>query len=506
MGVGGLSKQGCPPLRPLRLGQTGGDAERKAMASLVQYSKAPIQASLISVSDEDVNRQAVGSFQALMQFMGDQSKPRGKNDLDLLYGLLKLCQEENLRDEIYCQALKQITGHPRPRLCARGWTFLSLLTGYFPPSTLLMPYVTKFLQHSARSQELARRCQGHLQHTVKYGGRRQLPSPGEMQAFLKGQVVHLLLIHLPGGVEYKTNTHTFTVAAEVLEEMCGQMGITDPHEVQEFALFLIKGEGQLVRPLWPREYLTSEVVGLDVSLHSRRLSWETPLHFDNPTYVSTHYGQVLRDYLQGKLLVSAQEDARLARLAALQHLSRNHEEPPSEQDLLAYLPKQLLCQMNVAAVTSLMGQELWQLRGCSSQEAQISFIEAVSELPLFGYSVYMVLRVSKPALPGPGLLGLNRQRLILMDPSSQELCCSIALRDLRRLRVLSPLGPEDSPGLELNYGSADNPQTIWFELPQVGGLCALRRWQKRLTQACTSWPVTQALTAPSRRRILGQRV
>lgn len=34
------------------------------------------------------------------------------------------------------------------------------------------------------SAELARRCQGHLQHTVKYGGRRQLPSPGEMQAFL----------------------------------------------------------------------------------------------------------------------------------------------------------------------------------------------------------------------------------------------------------------------------------------------------------------------------------
>lgn len=47
-----------------------------------------------------------------------------------------------------------------------------------------------------------------------------------------------------------------------------------------------------MRPLWPREYLNSEVVGLDVSLHSRRLSWETPLHFDNPTYISTHYGQV----------------------------------------------------------------------------------------------------------------------------------------------------------------------------------------------------------------------
>lgn len=45
--------------------------------------------------------------------------------------------------------------------------------------------------------------------------------------------------------------------------------------------------------------------------------------------------------------------------------------------------------------------------------------EAVRQLPLFGYTVYVVLRVSEVALPGPGFLGLNRQHIILMDPSSQ---------------------------------------------------------------------------------------
>ena len=139
----------------------------------------------------------------------------------------------------------------------------------------------------------------------------------------------------------------------MLEELCRQMGITDPQEVQEFALFLIKGDseppglgrkhgqggfhccgleggsshawgwpghgrglggpwaglglalvslfrlgtwtlgaGELVRPLWPQEYLNSVLGGPDVSLHSRRLGWETRLHFDNPTCISTHYGQV----------------------------------------------------------------------------------------------------------------------------------------------------------------------------------------------------------------------
>lgn len=45
--------------------------------------------------------------------------------------------------------------------------------------------------------------------------------------------------------------------------------------------------------------------------------------------------------------------------------------------------------------------------------------EAVRQLPLFGYTVYVVLRVSQLPLPGPSFLGLNRQRLILMDPGSQ---------------------------------------------------------------------------------------
>lgn len=224
--------------------------------------------------------------------------------------------------------------------------------------------------------------------------------------------------------------------------------------------------GELVRPLWPHEYLNS-VVDQDVSLHSRRLSWETPLHFENPTYTTTHYMQVLRDYLQGKLLVTPQASAQLARLAALQHCSTAQGDPLAERDLLDYLPKPLRSQVNVSTVKNLMYQELRQLRGCSSQEAQISFIEAVSRLPLFGYTVYVVLRVSQLALPGPSLLGLNRQHLILLDPFNQKPYCSIALKDLHQLHLLSPLEKKGAPGLELNYGSADSPRTIWFELPKA---------------------------------------
>uniref|UniRef100_A0A2K6B323 Myosin XVB n=1 Tax=Macaca nemestrina TaxID=9545 RepID=A0A2K6B323_MACNE len=457
-------------------GQTDEGATGKDTDSLVQYTKAPIQESLLSLSD-DVNKLAVASFLGDFRPQAHHSHPSPH----LPFLSPQLCQEEKLRDEIYCQVIKQVTGHPRPEHCTRGWSFLSLLTGCFSPSTRLMPYLTKFLQDSGPSQELARSSQEHLQRTVKYGGRRWMLPPGEMKAFL--------------------------VAAEVQEELCQQMGITEPQEVQEFTLFLIKEKGKLVRPLRPAEYLNSVAVDQDVSLHSRRLGWETPLHFDNSIYISTHYSQVLRDYLQGKLPVSAKADAQLARLAALQHLSKANRNTPSEQDLLAYVPQQLQRQVNMASIKNLMGQELRQLGGHSPQEAQISFIggsgagtqseflpapsppaEAVSQLPLFGYTVYVALRVSMQALSGPALLGLNRQHLILMDPSSQNLYCRIALKSLQRLHLLSPLEEKGPPGLELNYGSADNPQTIWFELPQAQELLYTTVFLIDSSASCTEWP------------------
>lgn len=124
---------------------------------------------------------------------------------------------------------------PEPRLCARrefcarGWSLLSLLTGFLPPSTTLMPYVTQFLQDAGRSQgargrgsglglgsvgrgrkrllttarssaELARTCQEHLQRTVKFGGRQRLLPPGEMKAFLVRGVQAAGVLGLPPGL------------------------------------------------------------------------------------------------------------------------------------------------------------------------------------------------------------------------------------------------------------------------------------------------------------------
>lgn len=70
-----------------------------------------------------------------------------------------------------------------------------------------------------------------------------------------------------------------------------------------------------------------------------------------------------------------------------------------------------------------------------------------------------------PSVVTPSLRGSNLRCLCC----PQKLCCSIALKELQRVRLLSPLENDGPPGLELNYGSAHNPQTIWFELLKVRG-------------------------------------
>ena len=74
--------------------------------------------------------------------------------------------------------------------------------------------------------------------------------------------------------------------------MCGKNHSFGTSLVVQWLRPWAPGAGELVRPLWPQEYLNSVLGGPDMSLHSRRLGWETRLHFDNPTYISTHYGQV----------------------------------------------------------------------------------------------------------------------------------------------------------------------------------------------------------------------
>uniref|UniRef100_G1N0C2 MyTH4 domain-containing protein n=1 Tax=Meleagris gallopavo TaxID=9103 RepID=G1N0C2_MELGA len=352
-------------------------------------------------------------FAALMRFMGDQPKLKNQDDAQCAYEIL----QENLHDEVYSRLVPTHS-------VLRGWLLLNLLTGFFLPSNTLMPYATKFLQQaSSDPSKIARICQSNLRKNFMYGGRRHLPFPVEMEALLvlMGRGVRIL----PGCSIYLLLS-SLQVAKELLQEICEQMGAGEQEEMQEFALFAIRSTNILV------------------TVNLRRLTWKTPLHFEDKIYTDIHYGQVSNE--DGSQLVST-----------FWH----------REDLKEYIPKSLQSRISTETLQNHLDRLLRTMQPLRPVDAKIQFIEHVMKQPLFGYNIFLVEKVSNSTIPVPCYFGVNKEQIIVVDSITQELCHIIPLKELQRMRILRPTSEQGLPGIELNYGSAASPKTLWIELSQV---------------------------------------
>ncbi|XP_009705855.1 PREDICTED: unconventional myosin-XV, partial [Cariama cristata] len=431
-------------------------AEKKSAADLVRHTKVPIQESLLQYCDSELNELATKNFKTLMRFMGDQSKLKNQNEVECIYEILQLCKEkESLHDEVYCQVIKQVTHNPNQESVLRGWLLLNLLTGYFLPSNILLPYATKFLQlassdPSSTHHDIAKTCESNLRKNFMYGGRRHLPFPVELEALL--------------------------VAKELLQEICDQMGASEQEEIQEFVLFAVRSDSnnldKTVRPIRSEEYLHDYLLEDKlVTVTLRRLIWRTPLHFENKIYIDVHYGQMLWDYLNGRILLSHSKESEMqvGILAMLQHWAKTEQQnsAPSREELKEYTPKILQSSISPQALQNHIGMVLRTRQPLQPVDAKIQFIEHVMKLPFFGYNTYFVERVSDETIPVPCFFGVNKEEIIVVDGTTQAVSCIIPLKEVQKIRTLRPISDGGLPGIELNYGSAASPKTMWLELSQA---------------------------------------
>ncbi|KAF4797358.1 unconventional myosin-XV-like protein [Turdus rufiventris] len=399
---------------------------------------------------------ATAYFREAQSMQGLKETSAEKRSVADLVRHTKLCKEkEDLHDEIYCQVFKQVTHNPQQESEMRGWLLLNLLTGYFLPSKILMPYATKFLQlassdPSSSHHDIAKICQSNLRKNFLYGGRRHLPFSVEMEALL--------------------------VAKELLQEICEQMGIGDQQEIQDFVLFAVrsddKNHGKMVRPIKLEEYLHDYLLEDKlVTVTLRRLIWRAPLHFDNQVYTDVHYGQVLWDYLNGRILLSQSEEMEMQAglLAVFQHWAKGEQQnsAPSREELKEYTPKTLQGSISLKALHNHVATLLRTRQPLQPLDAKIQFIEHVTKLPFFGYTIFIVERISDEMIPVPCFFGVNKEEIIVVDGTSQAVSRAVPLQQLQKMRTLRPISDGGLPGLELHYGSPDSPKAMWVELPQA---------------------------------------
>ncbi|KAM6299269.1 unconventional myosin-XV [Aegotheles albertisi] len=456
---------------------------------MLTFTKTPIQESLIEFVDGGISKLATEAFQAVMKFMGDHPL-RGQTELDAICTILKLCTEhEVLRDEVYCQIIKQVTNNTssKPDSCQKGWRLLYILTAYYKCSEVLRPFLLAFLQDASSHPELpfqgiAKACEQNLRKTLQFGGRSLLPSSMELKAMVAGRSAKRQLFLLPGGIERHLKIKTCSVALDVVEELCCEMGLQHPEAFDEYILFVVTERGQSVRPLTRREYVldvAAETEHRDTAytFWCRRVVWSQPLKFDNELYVTVHYNQVLPDYLKGLFTVlpparlGEQHFPQVAKLAALQHRAKDRHHVPTAREVQDYVPPQLFCLLKAPSWLHMVTQHMEQARALSAHQARAQFLGLLSACPMFGSSFFYIQSCSNHAIISPCILAVNQNGLHFLSKETHEPIARFSLKEIQSTRTQRPSAGPSSPYVEITLGDLLAQGITQLQLEQGLELC-----------------------------------
>uniref|UniRef100_A0A8C7E3X8 Myosin XVA n=1 Tax=Naja naja TaxID=35670 RepID=A0A8C7E3X8_NAJNA len=424
-------------------------------------------------------------FPAVMKFMHDLPL-KGQSELDVAYALLKLCGDhEVIRDEVFCQILKQITDNISSKTdsCPKGWRLLYILSAYYRCSEVFKPYLLQFLQEvsahpGSQFQGIAKACEQNLLKTFKYGGRCEFPSTVELQA-LAGRSSKRQLFLLPGGIERRLKIKTCSVAQDVIQEICFEMGLQQPEAFREYIIFAVSNKNQNVRPLDRREYIldvTLEMENVDSSymFWYRRVIWAQPLKFDNELYVTMHYNQILPDYLKGLFNISSsakpsdQQFQQISKLAALQLWVKGLATLREIQD---YIPPQFYHLQKAQAWLDMVAPFMHQAQALSAHQARAQFLGLLSAFPMFGSSFFYIQSCSNTTIISPCILAVNQNGLNFLHKETHEPIVTFSLKEIHSTRTQRPSAGSSYPYVEIMLGDLMSHRITQLQLKQGLELC-----------------------------------
>nr|XP_056722193.1 unconventional myosin-XV [Euleptes europaea] len=463
--------------------------ESKGVEDVLKFTKSPIQESLIEFTDSSLNKTAAEAFQAVMKFMGDLPL-KGQTDLEVVCSLLKLCGEyEVIRDEVYCQIMKQVTDNSSSKAdsCQKGWRLLYILSAYYRCSEVLKPYLLWFLQDVCSNpalhfQGIAKACEQNLRKTFQFGGRCGFPGNMELKAMVAGRSSKRQLVLLPGGIEKHLKIKTCSVALDVIEEICCEMGLNRPEAVNEYIIFAVTSRNQNVRPLNKKEYILDVVMEMEQVESSymfwyRRVIWSQPLKFDNELYVTMHYNQVLPDYLKGlfntlpSVKLTEQQFQQVSKLAALQHRAKDRIYPPTLREVQDYIPPQLYHLLAAQAWLDMVSQHTQQTLALSAHQARAQFLGLLSAFPMFGSSFFYIQSCSNDSIVSPCILAVNQNGLNFLNKETHEPVAIFSLKEIQSTRTQRPSAGSSYPYVEIMLGDLMSQKVTQLQLEQGLELC-----------------------------------
>uniref|UniRef100_A0A4W5M887 Myosin VIIAa n=1 Tax=Hucho hucho TaxID=62062 RepID=A0A4W5M887_9TELE len=381
-------------------------------ASMWSCTREPIKQPLLKkvLSHEDLSQDACMAFIDILYWLlaNTPSRTRSVNELtdQIFEGALKA---EPLKDEIFCQILKQLTDNHVKYSEEKGWELLWLCTGLFPPSNMLLPHVQRFLQ-SRKHHSLAHDCITRLQKALRNGLRKYPPHLVEVEAIQHKTTQIFHKVYFPDDTDEAFEVESSTKAKDFCLAISARLLLKSPEGFSLFVKISDKvisvPEGDFffdyVRHLtdWIKKARPSKdgiIPSLTYQVFFMKKLWTNTVPGKDSFADSIfHYYQELPKYLRGYHKCSRDEVFQLGALIYRVKYEDDKSHFPSIPKILRELvPQDLIRQLSPDDWKRSVVAYFNKQAGKSREEAKLHFLKIIFKWATFG-SAFFEVKVTTP--------------------------------------------------------------------------------------------------------------
>uniref|UniRef100_A0A8C3CNT6 Myosin VIIA n=1 Tax=Cairina moschata TaxID=8855 RepID=A0A8C3CNT6_CAIMO len=398
------------------------------------YTREPIKQPLLKkiLGSEELSQEA------LLKYMGDypSKRTRSVNELtdQIFEGALKA---EPLKDEIYCQTLKQLTDNHIKYSEEKGWELLWLCTGLFPPSNILLPHVQRFLQ-SRKHHPLAADCIQRLQKALRNGSRKYPPHLVEVEAIQHKTTQIFHKVYFPDDTDEAFEVESSTKAKDFCQNISNRLLLKSS---EGFSLFVkisdkvisvpegdfffdfVRHLTDWIKKARPAKDGNSIVPSLTYQVFFMKKLWtNTTPGKDSMADSIFHYYQELPKYLRGYHKCTREEVLQLAALIYRVKFEDDKSYFPSIPKLLKELvPQDLVRQLSPDDWKRSIVAYYNKHAGKTREEAKLAFLKIIFKWPTFGSAFFEVKQTTEPNYPEILLIAINKHGVSLIDPKTKDI-------------------------------------------------------------------------------------
>ncbi|KAI4892023.1 hypothetical protein NFI96_034232 [Prochilodus magdalenae] len=386
------------------------------------------------------------SRSSIENYMGDYPTRQIQNPLELtdqIFG--PATQYEALRDEIYCQIMKQMTNNNNRYSMEQGWQLLWLCCGFFPPSNSLLKHTQRFLD-TRRRQPLASDCLQRLLGTLRTEPRKLPPHQVEVDAIQLNSTQIYHKIHFPNDTEEVFEVATNTKVRDLVRTIATKLGLSSE---DGFSIFVKSPDKVLslneadyffdsLRQITDWSKTTKMArdggpVSMSYTVFFMRKLWFSVIpgrdleadrifHFPQqelPKYLRGYHRCTKEDMVQlGAFLFRVKVDNDKTQFVMIPKMLK--ELVPNDQ-LKAMSADDW--KKNIVAAYN-------KQDGMTVDEAIVGFLKVIFKWPTFGCAFFEVKQTSEPNFPDIVRIAISKQGVTIIHPKTKDVLATHPLNKI----------------------------------------------------------------------------